>query len=438
MSIKNTSFFLLYSLTFLSVGCSSHHSNTKKPNTYIDHKDGKYRLYKAGKPYTIKGAGGYTNIESLKEAGGNTIRIWDTANLATVLQKAKENNIAVIVGLPIYESEYLFYYNDPSKVAKQYQSIKAFVNRYKTDPSILMWCVGNELYFPYSLSYRNFYKAFNHIVDMIHEDDPDHPVTTTMVNFQPSQIFNLKFRTDVDIISFNIFGRLSYLKRDLKRFSWLWNGPYMITEWGNNGPWGDEPQTAWSAYIEPSSTQKAAQYFTRYKESMPIEDSRLLGSFIFYWGQKQETTHTWFSMFDEYGNKTEAVSIAKYIWTGKINKNGPPKISSILIDHKDASANIIFQPADTAHAEIILLQPDTAITSIKWEIYPEDWNKKNGKSNTIRPEALSGRIFNSKGLRTDLIAPVKEGPYRLFAVIYDQYGNIANCNIPFYVIPNKQ
>jgi hypothetical protein len=212
----------------------------------------------------------------------------------------------------------------------------------------------------------------------------------------------------------------------------------MITEWGNNGPWGDEPQTAWGAYIEPSSTKKAAQYLSRYKENMPIEDPRFLGSFIFYWGQKQETTHTWVSLFDEYGNKTEAVSIAQYIWTGKKKMNDPPKISNILINHKEASANIIFQTADTANAEIFLMQPDSNITKIKWEIYPEDWYKKSGRNNTIKPVAISGRIMNSKDLKASFIAPAKAGPYRLFAGIYDKYGNMATCNIPFYVIQNKQ
>src|SRR5690606_27952295 len=104
---------------------------------------------------------------------------------------------------------------------------------------------------------------------------------------------------------------------DVESFSWVWRGPYLITEWGIDGPWEGTPQTPWGAWIEPTSTTKAAQYRQRYRQQMPINDRGFLGSLIFYWGQKQETTHTWFSLFDEHGNKTEAVAAAEEIWSGR-------------------------------------------------------------------------------------------------------------------------
>ena len=60
---------------------------------------------------------------------------------------------------------------------------------------------------------------------------------------------------------------------------------------------------------------------------MPINDPRFLGSFIFFWGQKQEITHTWYSLFDEFGNKTESVSSAEEIWSGKAVNFKGPKVS---------------------------------------------------------------------------------------------------------------
>lgn len=438
ISIKEISFLLPISLLLLFSNCSTKTSHKQKGNVFIEHTNGNYSLYKNGEKFVIKGAGGYSNFETLREAGGNTIRIWDTTNLTAILQNAKQNNISVIVGIPIFESEHLFYYNDPIKTEQQFQTVKTFVNKFKNDPSILMWCVGNELYFPYSLSYKKFYKAFNRIVKMIHQDDPNHPVTTTMVNFQPSQIFNLKLKTDIDIISFNIFSRISSLRRDLKRYSWLWNGPYIITEWGTNGPWVDEAKTAWDAYIEPSSTKKADIYQVMYQKFMPVEDSRFLGSCIFYWGQKQERTHTWFSLFDEYGNKTEAVSTVKQLWSGNKTLHTSVQIDKIELNQKEAKDNILLNSANIANAQVFLTKPDSNITKINWEIYPEDWYEENGKSNIIRPDAIELKIIRPEPLKIQFIAPEKEGPYRLFAFIYNKYGFVSTCNIPFYVIQKKQ
>ena len=32
--------------------------------------------------------------------------------------------------------------------------------------------------------------------------------------------------------------------------------------------------------------------------------------------------------------------------------------------------------------------------------------------------------------------PAKEGPYRLYVTVYNKYGYISTCNIPFYVVYN--
>ncbi|WP_448635462.1 glycoside hydrolase family 2 TIM barrel-domain containing protein [Pedobacter panaciterrae] len=192
----------------------------------------------------------------MSELGGNTIKTWDTTHIDSILKKANEANIAVIIGLPIPESKHMYFYNDDAKVASQFKTIKKLVNRVKDNPSVLMWCVGNELVFPHKPSYNKFYGAFNDIVDMIHSDDPNHPVTTTMINFQRKTIFNLKMRTNVDIISFNIFGRIESLSQELKDFSWFWKGPYLLTEWGIDGPWDGTAETAWGAKIEQTSTKK--------------------------------------------------------------------------------------------------------------------------------------------------------------------------------------
>ena len=430
-------FSSLFTLIFLS-SCTPHAPNRETRKVFIKNKKENFSLIRNNTPFIIKGAGGFTQLNALHQAGGNTIRVWDTVNLDVVLKEAAENKLAVIVGLPMPDSKFMDFYNDSSKVKQQLARFKTTIQKYKNDPSVLMWCVGNELNFPYKFLYKNFYKAFNNIVAMIHTEDPNHPVTTTVLDFNKKYIFNLQLKCNIDVISFNIFNRLPLLKDDLYNFSWCWSGPYIITEWGIDGPWLGTAETAWGAFIENSTTKKAEMYKERYEKYMPANDPRFLGSFVFYWGQKQETTHTWFSMFDENGAKAEAVSTVQYLWTGKPPAaNKPPQINYMLIDKVGVKDNLIYKPGITANAEVVLLQNDSNITSIKWEIFPEDWYKNQDGSTNKKPKALGGLTFNTKDLETHFITPSAEGPYRLFATLYDKYGNFASCNIPFYVASSK-
>jgi len=431
LALRNYFFFLLF---LSSLYACSDKGSKRSGKVFIGQEDGKFTLFRNGKPFEIKGAAGFTHLNLLSEIGGNTIKTWDTTGIDSILKIANETNIAVIVGLSIPESKHMYFYNDDAKVASQFKSIQKLVNRIKNNPAVLMWCVGNELVFPYKPSYNKFYKAFNNIVDMIHRDDPDHPVTTTMINFQRKTVFNLKMRTDIDIISFNVFGRMGSLSKDLKDFSWFWNGPYLLTEWGIDGPWDGTEETAWGARIESTSTKKAEHIYLRYKKEMPLNDSRLLGSFIFYWGQKQETTHTWFSLFDEDGNKTEAVDAAEAAWNGKELQSPAPKINYMLLNNKGAKDNILLKSNERASAEVLLLKDNPNIKRIVWEIYPEDWYRLNDVNNTKKPLPINGLIKQTKDLHVIFNAPEKEGPYRIFAAIYDDKGYVATCNTPFYVL----
>lgn len=437
ITVANINLTVAVTLLLMIFSCKS--ENEKQPSSatvVIKENKGKYTLYRNGKPYFIKGAAGSTNFGALKDAGGNTMRTWDTAHLSRVLDSAEANHLTVIVGLPIANSNYFALYNDTAKIARQFNDFRRVVNRFKTHPAVLMWCVGNELDFPYKLTYNSFYKAFNQLTDMIHKDDPDHPVTTTLLNFNEKYIFNIKFRCDIDLISFNIFSKIDGLREDLKRISLFWGGPYMLSEWAINGPWEGTPQTAWGAYIEENSNNKAEVYLTRYKKFVPLEDSRLLGSFVFYWGNKQESTSTWFSMFDENGMKSEAVEVMKCLWTGRPYEGTFPQINYMLLDKKGAEDNILLSPGLQSLAELKMLD-NNKIKAVKWEIFEEDWFKKNNIQNSKKLKPIEGLVKDGGFLKTNFISPAKEGPYRIFATVYDYNGHFSTCNIPFYVVSDK-
>lgn len=427
-------FLLVITFTGLLSGCHGNRQPASSAKVYIDQRDGRFTLIREGKPFQIRGAGGFTRFRELREAGGNTVRTWDTTNLAKILDSARVNNIAVIVGLPLPNSGDISLYDNSGISQARLNAFRSLIRRFSKHPSVLMWCLGNELDFPYKWTYNAFYRAFNNLTDMIRQEDPDHPITTTVLNFNPKYIFNLRMRCDIDIISFNIFGNLPLLRRDLANFAWFWKGPYLLLEWGINGPWQGTEQTAWGAYIEDTSNKKAEIYKRRYQQSMPLEDPRYLGSCVFFWGDKQETTHTWFSIFDENGAPSETVGTMRAIWTGKPSPWKYPGLRYMLLNRKGARDNIILAPQSPATAEVLMLKGHRPVHSIRWQIFKEDWYRKNHNNSTAKLKAIMTVNNPGSNLRMAFAAPMEEGPYRIFAMVYDEKGHFASCNTPFYVV----
>lgn len=427
----------LFLLTIFISACKDGDKKSGSGKVHIEKVDGRYTVCRNGKPFQIKSASGDSHFKTLSDCGGNTIRTWDTTHLGTILDSAARNHLTVIAGLPVVNNNDHTFYPNPAKVKSQHQAFTAIVNKYKSHPALLMWCVGNELDFPYGLSYQSFYQAFNALTGMIHSDDPDHPVTTTVLNFNSKYILNLVLRCDVDFISFNIFSRLPQLRQELKDILWIWNGPYMLLEWGINGPWKGTEQTEWGSYIEDTSKKKAEIYKERYEKDMPFDDPRFLGASVFFWGNKQETTHTWFSIFDETGAASETVGTMQWLWTGKKTNEKYPDIKYMLLNEKGARDNIMLDASAIASAEVLMFSHSEKIKTISWNIYREDWYRKNNENSTQKLKPLKNLIQFENSLKVSFTAPSEEGPYRLFATIYDENGHFASCNTPFYVISAK-
>lgn len=427
---------LLLILSVFSVSCGSRKYPADQNKTvYIQKAGGQFSLIRNGTPYIIKGACGSTHLRELAAAGGNTIRTYDTANLDAVIKEAEALNIAVVVGIYLPPSNHIdFFYNDSIRVVSHLESIKKTVLKYRNSPAVLMWCVGNELYFPKRDKYKNFYATFNEVVRFIHEQDPNHPVTTTMVNFDRANIFAIRHKTEVDIIAFNIFhGELKNLSTNIRNLSPLWNDPYLLLEWGIEGPWGERQKTAWMAPLEFNSTKKTEELLYTYQHVIPHDDPRLLGSFVFYWGHKQEKTDTWFSFFSEDGAPSPMVRTMQYAWTGKKPETLIPLMQHLTLNDKQAGQNVLLMPGDTASAKAGL--SSTAGLSFKWKILPEDWHTQNKfENNEKKPVAIKGLAVEQERNHFMFKAPEKPGAYRLFVSVFDQDRNFLSSNIPFYVV----
>jgi hypothetical protein len=402
---------------------------------YIGQSGGRYTIFRDGRPFTVKGAAGTGQLQALKTAGGNTIRTWDTVRLGALLNEAQAAGIAVIAGLSIPVSSSLEFYRDTAAVSALCLAYERIVERYKDHPALLMWCLGNEVDFPYRPRFGPFYKAYNRLLDTIHAHDPDHPVTTALINFNRRNIYNLRWKVpQLDLISLNIFGELQHLRRDLKKFAWFWDGPFLVTEWGINGPWESET-TAWGAPVENTSNKKAEQYLQRYTDYMPVNDPRFLGACVFYWGQKQEVTHTWFGLFAPNGEVSAAAQAMQYIWTGRQPAHKAPELQYMLVEGKGAKDNILLGPGTVHSAELLLESPGNDALRFEWEVLPEDWFiRSRNDANLQKPPVLDSLLLSGEGAKARFRAPSREGPYRIFVTVYDAYGNFATTNTPFYVI----
>jgi len=394
---------------------------------------GKYQLYRNGEPYFVKGAGAYSNFQKIKECGGNSIRIWSTNNPAyntqQILDEAHSLGLTVTIGLFLGPERLGFDYNDEKAVQWQFEQVKKEVIKYKDHPALLMWGIGNEVGL-FAVN-EKVWNAVNDIAKMIHEIDPNHPTTTMLAGVPEKQVKLIKRRCPhIDLISINCFKELPFVADKLKAAGW--RGPYLFAEWGSTGYW-ETDKTDWDAAIEETSHEKAEICIERYKVAVEEQSKQCLGSYVFYWGFKQERTHTYFSLFLDSGAETEVLDAVQYLWTGSWPANRAPIIDSVRLENRSGIDNIRLEASSVYNANVFASDPENENIIIRWAILVESNDLKTGGDNEIHPEILAGLIENNDGAEIKFSAPSQEGAYRLFVYIYDGKNNVATGNIPFYV-----
>ena len=396
----------------------------------IEKLDSGYRLLRDGSPFEIKGAGlEFGDIALFAAHGGNAIRNWSTENAQEVLDTAHANGVMVALGLPVSPERWGFDYNDETAVSLQKEIIRSEILKYRNHPALMAWIIGNELNFDYTNS--RVYEVVNDIALMIHELDPNHPVTSTVAGLGLDVVDDLKtLAPDLDILSFQVYGEIfnvpDFLREaDLDR-------PVWITEWGAIGHW-EMPKTNWQAPIEMNSTEKADVYLEGYQENIVPHGDVIIGSFAFLWGQKQERTPTWFGMFTEAGEETETVDIMHYLWNGSWPQNRSPEVRSFTLDARSAHDSVTLSPGRQVTARIRIRDRDKDEIRLAWELKPESTAQEVGGDKEAQLENIPMEIITEKNGRMVFTVPEMKGNYRLFVYAYDGNNHAAHANIPFQV-----
>ncbi|MBN2236967.1 MAG: hypothetical protein JW729_05375 [Bacteroidales bacterium] len=407
-------------------------NNTAKVT--LQKSEGKYQLLVNNNPFYLKGAGlEFGQIPALAKHNGNSFRTWRIDNGRQsgkeVLDEAHKYGLMVVMGIEVARERHGFDYNDSIAVKQQLERIRKEVIELKDHPALLMWGIGNEL----NLRYKNpkVWDAVNEISMMIHEVDSNHLTTTSLAGITKQEVDFIKERSpDLDLLSFQIYGKLAELPEMVKESGW--EGAYMVTEWGPKGHW-EVPKTSWGVPIEENSTVKAAGYLERYKAGIEADSIHCIGSFVFLWGQKQERTPTWYGLFLENGNETETVDIMHYLWNEeKWPENRTPQIVEFTLNQKTAYESVVLEKGKeyTAFIKIHDFNQDTI--SYKWEILAESTDLKDGGDYETRPETISVEIIEAAEGLLKFIAP-GAGQYRLFVYANDGFKHCATANIPFLV-----
>lgn len=394
-----------------------------------DSEEERYQIYRDGEAYYIKGVGGTEDLEKLAEMGGNSVRTWSTSNADEILDKAHELGLTVMLGIWLEHERHGFDYDDEDAVQAQKEEVREKILRYKDHPALLAWGLGNEV----DLMYENtrVWHAVEDIARMVIELDPNHLVTTVTAGIDEEKARLIQQKVpSIDFLSVNTYGDLADLPETIRDIGW--DKPYAVTEWGPTGHW-EAPTTDWDVPVEETSTEKAEVYQKRYEKAIAGDSEMCIGSYAFLWGQKQETTPTWYGMFLESGQITEVADVMEYLWTGEWPDQRAPSIEEFTINGWEALDNIYLEASSENEARVRAIKPHDIEYEIKWEFLPESTDIGAGGDPEERPETITGLIDENQGDSIRFTTPEDSGPYRLFVYVLDENDKAATANIPFYV-----
>ena len=422
---------------FLSMAaCPSAPSAAQGPvRVELVRSDAGYVLMRGGQPYSVRGAGmEVDDVARFAANGGNSIRTWTTdrrvQDVGRLLDQAQAHGVTVAVGLAMRPERHGFDYDDPLAVAAQRESLREDILRHRDHPALLAWIVGNEL--DHSCTNPRVFDAVEDMARTIKELDPNHPVTTALAGYQPRVIAEALARApSLDFLGVQLYGGLFSLAERIRSSGFT--RPFMVTEWGTVGYWEAE-RTAWGAPVEPTSSEKADVIQRAWREMRAGFPGQLVGSYVFFWGQKQERTPTWFGLLLEGGEQTEAVDVMHLAWTGTPPANRAPRVRALRLDGKGSRDSVVLAAGRTYEATFDVVDPDGDPLRYRWEVKRESDATQTGGDFEERIGSIAG-LLGDEAAPATTIAVGQPGRYRLFAYAFDDHGHAAHANIPFLVEP---
>jgi len=387
-----------------------------------------WTLLRNGQPFFIKGAGGDHNKQTLVDCGGNSFRVWGADDLDNQLAQANRLGLAVAVGIWLEHSpgNHHFDYNNPDQVAQQLQCVRQTILKYRDNPAVLVWALGNEMEGYKQGDDPMIWHAVQDAAAMVHKLDPNHPTMTVIAEIGGKRVECVnRYCPDIDILGINSYGGAPSVAQRYRVLGGT--KPYIITEFGPQGQW-EVSKNAWGAPLDVTSTAKAKNYRESYEKSILGEKDKLcLGSYTFLWGFKREATATWYGMFLPDGSRTEAVDTMSELWTGHAPAHRCPQIEPLIVDHVQVG------PGEIVHAKLRVTDPDNNPMTVKWALEKDPAAYDTGGEFQGEPTKYPPAIVRSDLDGADVRLPTDVGAYWLYAYVYDGHGGAAVADVSLAV-----
>jgi hypothetical protein len=387
-----------------------------------------YQLLRGGKPYFIKGASGIQRFDLIQAYGGNSVRIYSPNYADVMLDDAQRQGITVMFGLwmrPPYEK---FDYYDPKAVKAQQEEVCRQVMRYKNHPALLMWNLGNEL----DKSNGDFkvYQVVNETIRMIHQLDPNHPVTTTVTDGVYAIPAIADLCPDLDVLTVNVFNKLPIVSARLMKAGW--SKAFIIGEFGVRGAW-ESPLTSWNTPVESTNAEKLATIERGYRATILGDRARCLGGYVLYWGNRFEQTDMWLSLLSPNGEKTPQVDMMHYLWTNQRLPNLAPQVSAIRLAGKQPLDDVALLPDTDYPATVSATDAEGDSLRVQWTVTHDADEFNVLPQNRTARETIPGIIRQASSPRAVVHTPHERGAYRLLVSVRDGHGSISTNSFPFFV-----
>lgn len=397
-------------------------------------EDGKFQLYIDGTNTYIKGVGGTNALDVASQSGANAFRTWSGSveSIQKDVRLAEQNGMYIMQGIGLTKDS-AAYFDDAYKNEVR-EHVRELVEAYHDEPRILAWALGNEI----DLGNANIGAAWQFVEELaqlVKSIDNRHAVISVIAHSQAALDSIARFAPSLDFVGINSYGSIVEIGEMVDRSDY--KGAFMVTEWGPSGFW-EVPKTEWGAPIEQTSEEKRIVYEQRYNDYILAND-RCLGSFVFLWGQKEERTPTWFSMFLERdvdglpfrGEKTPQVEAMQRVWSGKEPAQTAPVIQSMAINGKAALDNVRVGKDEPIAAEVLVSDREQDKLTYVWEILEEATVLGFGGSYEPRPDRYGQPMFTEENRLETTVS--KPGNYRLYVYVLDNTGFASTVNIPFQV-----
>jgi len=209
--------------------------------------------------------------------------------------------------------------------------------------------------------------------------------------------------------------------------------PFMVTEYGAIGHW-ERPSTDWGREIEEPSGVKASSFAERMRSAFDGNPTgKVIGSYAFLWGQKQERTPTWYGMLNADGKPNARVDELARYWTGSYPKNRAPLAIAITLNGQSATDSVVLQPGQKAVLRVEVSDPNNDPLEYRWVLMNEVVERSEGGAYEEKPDELPINVVKEQPGRLVFTVPQDAGEYRIFSYTYDGKGKVGNANFPFYV-----